>query len=276
MNTKILFNIITFILSFIILIYAHWEIIETKSLQRILQSSVRFILFFTSLSILRHLVIYYYKKNKKLTSSESDNFIAALTNLYYIIMFFGVVALFLTFFDIDFKDLITSLSIVAAALAIISKDYLSNIISGLITVFSREVEIDNYIQINNHRGRVKSITLAKVILLNDDGDLVYIPNNNIYSGEFINFSKRKVGSSSIDFELSTNNKLSANSLLESLKKGMEEYDEYILPKSYNLRVEQIKHDFIFFKFQYSLKKPNIKLQREIRKKVKEDILQILK
>jgi len=108
----------------------------------------------------------------------------------------------LGFWGIDFKSLLTSLSIVAAAIAIISKDYVSGIISGIIISFSKEINIDDYVKIGDNTGKILEINLSKITLLNDDDDIIYIPNDKVYMSEIINYTKKEIKKVSIDFELS--------------------------------------------------------------------------
>jgi small-conductance mechanosensitive channel len=275
MNIKIFFRILAFIVTALAIMFFPWEIIEPKWFQRILYYSIEFVLFITATEVAKHIFQHYYRKRKGLKGNTSDNIIEAVNNLHYIIIFFAVIVTFLSFFDIQIKDLITSLSIVAAAIAIISKDYLSNIISGLITVFTKELEIDDNIQINHHKGKVKSITLSKVVLLNDDDDVVYIPNNVVFSSDFINYSKRKIRKTSIDFELNMHQVKSAEFLENHFRKSLQEYMKYIDESSIYLRIEEIKQEHVAFKFQYTLLKPDRTLEKEIRRKIKREILSLL-
>jgi small-conductance mechanosensitive channel len=275
MNIKIFFRILAFIITALAIMFFPWDIIEPKWFQRILYYSIEFVLFITATEVAKHIFQHYYRKRKGLRGNTSDNIIEAVNNLHYIIIFFAVIATFLSFFDIHVKDVITSLSIVAAAIAIISKDYLSNIISGLITVFTKELEIDDNIQINHHKGKVKSITLSKVVLLNDDDDVVYIPNNVVFSNDFINYSKRKIRKTSIDFELNMHQVKSAEFLENHFRKSLQEYMKYIDESSIYLRIEEIKQEHVAFKFQYTLLKPDRTLEKEIRRKIKREILSLL-
>jgi len=171
----------------------------------------------------------------------------------------------LGFWDIDVKSLLTSLSIVAAALAIISKEYVNSIISGFIISFSHEISIDDYVKISGYKGKILDISLSKITLLNDDDDIIYIPNDKVYLGEIINYTKREIRKVSIDFELSldyfTNMEVLEKTLIDSLK----DYKSYIEEDSFNVKVVDVKHDFLYLKFQYTLKEINRDVERQIRK-----------
>lgn len=276
MNIRIFFRLIAFVGSVLLFLFVPWELVSPDWVKRIIYYSVEFIIFFSVTELGKHIFQHYYRKRKKLKPNTNDNFIEAINNLHYILIFFAVIITGLSFVNLNFVDVITSLSIVAAAIAIISKDYLSNIISGLITVFTKELEIDDNIQIQHHKGKVKSLTLSKLVLLNEDDDVVFIPNNVVFSNDFINYSKRTVRKTSIDFDLNTAHVKSAEIIEKELKNCISEYMVFIDEASIYLRIEEILHTHVAFKFQYTLIKADRDLEREIRRKVKRGILELIK
>jgi small-conductance mechanosensitive channel len=275
MNVRIFFRLLAFIGSVLLLVFVPWDIVKPDWLTRVLYYSVEFVIFITATELAKHIFQHYYRRRKSLKINMNDNFTEAINNLHYILIFFAVIITILSFVNLNFVDVITSLSIVAAAIAIISKDYLSNIISGMITVFTKEVEIEDNIQIQHHKGKVKSLTLSKMVLLNDDDDVVFIPNNVVFSTDFINYSKRTVRKTSIDFEINMERVKSGEVIEAFLRKGIESYQEYIDQPTIYLRIEEIAKDHISFKFQYTLITPDRELEREIRRKVKRDILKFI-
>lgn len=275
MNFRILFRIIAFTATVLLLLFFPWEILKPEWFNRILHFSTLFISFSAATELGKHIFIYYYRKRKHLKYTESDNVIEALNNLYYIVLFFAVLTTIFSFFKLNILDVITSLSIVAAAIAIVSKDYLVNIISGLITVFSKELEIGDNIQTGKHKGKVTSITLSSIVLLNDDDDVVYIPNNMVYANDFINYTKRKVRKTNIDFDLNNKFLLPAEDLEKLLFEALKEHVKLIEKNSINLRIEEINNDHINFKYQFSLKQPNRNNEKIIRRNVKRVILNLM-
>lgn len=275
MNFRILYRIIAVIATVVLLIFFPWQKIEANWLYRVVYYSAWFVAFSAFSELFKHIFFHYYRRKKGLKNNQTNNIIEAMNNLHYILLFFAVIITILSFFNLKFINFVTSLSIVAAAIAVVSKDYLANIISGLITVFSKEIEIDDNIQIREHRGKVKEINLSNVVLLNDDDDVVYIPNNIIYSTDFINYSKRKIRKTSIDFVLNTKFLKSADELEAILYETLKEDIKYISEKSINLRIEDIQNDHIAFKYQFTLKQPNREIEKAIRKKVKRQVLNLM-
>lgn len=231
----------------------------------ILYSIISFLLFLIIVNIVTAVLIMLYRLRKNLPYKFTDNVINGINNLYYLIVTFGVIMMFLGFWDIDIKSLLTSLSIVAAALAIISKEYVNSIISGFIISFSHEISIDDYVKISGQKGKILDISLAKITLINDDDDILFIPNDKVYLGEIINYTKREIRKVSIDFELSLKYFTSIEHLERALIASLKDYNSYIEEGSYNLKVVEVKHDYLFLKFQYTIKEINRDIERSIRK-----------
>ena len=165
----------------------------------------------------------------------------------------------------DLKTVFTSLSIVAAALAIVSKDFLAEIIVGLINGFSRKVEIDDYVKVGDQKGKIIDLGLQKVTLLNDDDDIVYIPNFKFYNSEILNYTKRDIRRMSVSFQLDLKYLNDIDELEVDLIDAISEFRSYIEEGSYNLKISDISKDHLSCKFQYTMKEVNRDLQRQIRK-----------
>ena len=232
----------------------------------IFDSVLEFLILLTIVNIVTAALIMIYRLRKNIPYKFTDNVINGINNVYYLIVTFGVILMFLGFWGIDFKSLLTTLSIVAAALAIISKEYVSGIISCIIISFSKEINIDDYVKINNHKGKITDINLTKVSLLNDDDDIIYIPNDKVYMSEIINYTKKEIKKVSIDFELGIQYHTTIEQLEQSLAESLRDFHQYIEPESFNIKIVDVHHDFLLLKFQYKLKEINRDIERLIRKK----------
>jgi small-conductance mechanosensitive channel len=74
-------------------------------------------------------------------------------------------------------------------------------VSGTLIAFSDEINIGDTVLIGGKKGKVTDITLSKFILLNDDDDYVILPNSTVFSNEIINYTRREIRKTSIDFEI---------------------------------------------------------------------------
>lgn len=265
MNRKVVLRFLYFILIGVALVWLPWESVKPKWLERVLFNTSEFLLFFMGTELIKQVFFFFHRKRNGLGATQNNNVIQAIVNIHRIIVAFILFGTILSYFNIHLKDLITSLSIVAAALAILSKDYISNIISGMIIAFSRELEIGNHIKVGEHRGKIEELSLSKVVLVNDDDDVIYIPYNIAYSSEIINYSKRTIKKTSIEFSLKPHIVSTVEELERYIKEVIKEYEAFIEPNSYNLKTEHINKDSVDYKFQYILREPNQKLEREIKR-----------
>ncbi len=231
-----------------------------------LHSIVEFLILLTIVNIVAALLIMVYRLRKNIPYKFTDNVINGINNLYYLIVTFGVIMMIIGFWGIDFKSLITSLSIVAAAIAIISKDYVSGIISGIIISFSKEINIDDYVKIGENKGKILDINLSKTTLLNEDDDIIYLPNEKVYMSEIINYTKKEIKKVSIDFELGIKYHTTIEQLENSLAESLKDFHQYIEPNSFNIKIVEVYHEYLSLKFQYKLTEVNREIERLIRKK----------
>jgi small-conductance mechanosensitive channel len=239
---------------------------EFDQLYSVLHSVVDFLLLFTIVNIVSAILIMIYRLRKNIPYKYTDNVVNGINNLYYLIVTFGIILMILGFWGIDFMTLFTSLSIVAAALAIISKEYVSGIISGIIISFSKEINIDDYVKIGDNKGKILEINLIKITLLNDDDDVIYIPNDKVYMSEIINYTKKEIKKVSIDFDLSLKYHTTIEQLEKSLSEALKDFHQYIEAGSFNIKIVSVHHDYLSLKFQYTLKEVNREVERMIRKK----------
>jgi small-conductance mechanosensitive channel len=236
---------------------------------------VNFLIFLISLNTIIYLLAFFYRKRKKYARRQNDNLIAGLNNLYYLIVSGGVLATLLLFLGFDLFTFFTSLSIFAAALAVLSKDYISNVVSGTLIAFSDEINIGDTVLIGGKKGKVTDITLSKFILLNDDDDYVILPNSTVFSNEIINYTRREIRKTSIDFEIDIKHMKKVEELETELIATLSEFHHLIRPDSYRLKIVEIRKDYVSLKFQYILDKPDRELERDIRRATIRKVLQII-
>lgn len=218
------------------------------------------------IDFIRRILNYSYARRYKLDSEHKDNFHFGINNIARLLIILGFLVSLFGFFGIDIRTLLTSLSIVAAAIAIITKDYITDFIVGIYFSFSRHFEINDYVQLGEQKGKIIELQMLKVKMLNDDDDVVIIPNGKIYNNEIINYTKRDIRSMSIDFQIDIKAVENIESLELELIQSLNDFEEFIEPKSFNLKIVDMKKDYMDLKFQYTLKKTDRELQRKIRKK----------
>jgi small-conductance mechanosensitive channel len=221
------------------------------------------VIFLLVLDFIQVIVVYLYKRRKKI--QHSDNFTIGIGNIYTILLVIGLIGGLLSLFRIDFRSLLTSVSLVFAGLALITKDYISNMINGMLMTFSDEVSIGDNISIGANKGKILDITLQKIHLLNDDDDVIYIPNNMFHTSEVINYTKRDIKRTSVEFEIGLDYLNNVEEIEKMLIDTLKPFHEMITPDSYYLRVVDMKKDAVLMRFQYILKLHNKEMERKIRR-----------
>lgn len=262
---------IKFLLKFVflaILSFLFWSIskMEIPIDWKFVVNILKFLLFIVGLDLLFDLLTTIYRRSKNLPRDKKDNITVGLKNLYYFIVFIGLVLLTLSFLNIDLKTVFTTLSIVAAAIAIVSKDFLSALLGGFIITFSKELSIGDEVKIGEHKGKIIDINLTKINIKTEDDDIIFIPNDKAYNSEIINFTKVDNKKVNIRFALPITTVGSVETLEKDLIDALEEYKGHINQDSYNLKITQVEKDGISFIFQYILEKNNQDIERQIRKK----------
>lgn len=217
-----------------------------------------------------------YRRRSGLAMGQMDNVLLGLQNIYYLLVASGVILTILAFFGIEPRQLFTSLSIVAAAIAIVTKDYLSEIISGILLSFSSEISVGDYIKIGNHKGKIIDLNLTKIVFLNEDDDIIFIPNNTVFTSEIVNYTKREIRRVNIEFEAALQAIQSVESLEKHLSEELSDYHTHIEKGSFWLKVADIRKDSVALKFQYVLKKINRELEIEIRRRTVRRIVDYVK
>lgn len=230
-------------------------------------------LFLMLVDFIQFFTVWWYRRRHKVLGD--DNFIIGVGHIYSLLLVTGLVVGILSLFRIQVRELFTSLSIIFAGLAILTKDYISNMINGMIMTFSSQLSIGDNVSIGQHRGKITDITLQNIHLLNDDDDMIYIPNNVAMNAEVVNYTKREIKRTSIDFEIDLKHLKTVEELESSLIEVLSPFKALIKPESYYLRVAEVKKEYVALKFQYILKEPNKDLERQIRRRTIRRLVEII-
>lgn len=251
--------------------YFAYETSEDLLLHPVFHAIISFLIFYLVVKISSFLILAYYSRKNKLPLSQKNNVHFGIENIGNILLTFAFIGLVLRVMGINPVEILTSATIVAAAIAIVTRDYIADFLSGIYLSFSNTFEIADYVKLDKHKGRIIEIGMLKIKILNDDDDVVILPNFKIYNSDIVNYTKRDVRLLSLDFELAPSHVVSIQDLETDLIAILKNFNQYIDPYSYKLKVEEIKADYIGLKFQYKLLKIDSLLQREIRKKTTREV-----
>lgn len=217
------------------------------------------------ISFSRLTLVAIYLRRRHQQTEFRNNFIIGINQIASILSFVALVFGIFFLFSIDPKQFFTSISIIAAAIAILFKDYITNMINGLILMFSSHLSIDDYVGIGEYRGRIIDITLMNVHLLTDDDDVIYIANSTILTSNIVNFTIRNHRKIIIEFALKPEQIEGLNELENHLVLSLKDWRAQILPESASMRVVNINSSTVLIKFQLVLQRTNRRIERDIRR-----------
>lgn len=225
-------------------------------------------------SVLRLVIIYWYIRKHRFKSNIKDNFILGINRIVSLLNVVFLIVAVMTLFKVDPKDFIFSVSIVAAALAVTFKDYITNMINGLIIMFSDRLSLGDHIKVGEHEGKILDITLINVILQNEDSDMVIIPNSVVFSSAIVNQSKQNTKKLSIEFEVPLRTAQTPETLEARLNKVLVPYQDNIVSGGLTVKTISIQKDMAHFKVMVLLKHYDKLKERALRRAINTSLLQL--
>lgn len=223
----------------------------------------RFITAFLVVETMKGVIFLFYRTADP--QRKKDNFTIGINHISKILYGLFGITLALSIFNISVREAFTTLSLIAAAVVLMTKDYISNLINGMYLTFARVITISDQVMIDRHKGKIVDITLTNVQLLNEDDDMVFIPNNLVFTKEIINYTRRDLKKTSIEFEADPEKVKDIAALEQELITLLEPFSEEIHTGSYALKTNSVKVEALQLKFQYLLKDP---LNKELDKKIR--------
>ena len=228
----------------------------------------------TAVSVLRLIIIYWYVRKHRLKANIKDNFILGINRIVSILNTIFVVIALMILFGKDPLKFLTGITIVAAALAVTFKDYITNMINGLIIMFSDRLSLGDHIKVQDTEGKILDITLINVILQNEDNDMVIVPNSVVFSSVIVNQSKQNIKKLSIEFEMSLHFGYSPAYLETYLNKAISSFGEYVVSGGLTLKNLSISKDTAGFKVQVLLNNYDKLKEREIRRALNTAVMRL--
>lgn len=245
---------------------------ETTFFGKVVTAALFYLTGHLIVTLSRMVIVNLYIRKHKLKKEMRNNFILGIDRVATVINSLIFIIAALSLFEVSLAQLFTGISIVAAAIAILSKDYISNMINGLIIMFSDQLSLGDYVRIGEHKGKITDITLLNIHIVNDDEDLVYIPNNMVFNSDVVNFSKQKIKKATIEFEIGADKANRLHGLENYLKENLRDYSGSIKKDSYTLKVAKITKDMIQLKYQFVFQKENRETEKKIRRELPRKVI----
>jgi len=224
------------------------------------------------ISIGRFVFISLYRRQNKKNNRVRGNYILGITQIATLLNVIFLVLGLMLVFGVNPKEFLTSITIVAAAIALVFREYITNMISGLLIMFSDQFTIGDTVRIGDHQGKIVDITLANILIKNEDDDIVLIPNNTAFTANIVNQSLQNSRKLTLDFELPLAHVYHTDVLEKKMVAVAEKYAEEVVPGSCQLKVVGIGKDFVRFKFQLTTLKKNTAIRRQIRNELYQQVI----
>lgn len=201
------------------------------------------------ISIARISLISLYKRRNKKHNRVRGNYVLGINQFATILnALFGMLGLMLVF-GINPKEFLTSITIVAMAIALLFRDYITNMISGLLLMFSDQFTIGDTIRLGEHQGKIVDITLANIVVRNEDDDVVLIPNNSAFTNNMINQSLQNSRKLTMDFELPLAHAYNQPDLERRLAAVLQRHRQIVVEGSFQLKVVGVSKESVQYKLQ---------------------------
>lgn len=203
------------------------------------------------ISIGRFLIISFYERKSQNSTRVRGNVILGINQFSGILNTIFVIIAIMIILNINPKEFLTSITLVAMAIALLFKDYITNMISGLIIMFSDQFTVGDFIIIGEHQGRITDITLSNIVIKNEDDDIVLIPNNAAFNLNIVNRTLENSKKQTIDFKLPIENATEVEALKVHLQGKLNSLNQ-IVTDSFMFRVTKITHNEVDVKLTFRL------------------------
>ncbi len=223
------------------------------------------------LSILRFLIISLYNA-RHANRSVRGNFVLGINRLTAMINAVLFVIAVMVAFGKNPVEFVTSLTIVAMAIAVLFRDYITNMLSGLFIMFSEQLSVGDRIKVGEHRGRIVDVTFANIILQNEEDDIVMVPNNMVFTNSMVNLSAHRSNLFTVKFELPLYVATDVETLEKEIQKTLLNHPNLDEENPPSLHVVEIGKDFVRYKIELYAVSASNKLHRVIENEILREIL----
>lgn len=222
-------------------------------------------------SIIRFMLIAFYNA-RHANRSVRGNFVLGINRLTAILnAVFMVIALMIAF-GIQPIEFLTSLTIVAMAIAVIFRDYITNMISGLFIMFSEQLSVGDRIKVGENKGRIVDITFAHIELQNEEDDIVMIPNNLVFTNPLLNLSAHRSNLFTIRFELPLSVATNLLELESEITKILVNHPSLDPKADIDFNIVEIGRDFVKYKIELHAISSSNRLHKQIENEILKQII----
>ncbi len=187
---------------------AVWDIKLFKlSLQQFLDSGVKFMFIIlmirVSLRTLEFISIILENKARLTKDLSDDQLVLFFRDFFKVIIYIiGILLVLRYVFNESIGNLVTSLSIVGAAIALSTRESLENIIASFIIFFDKPFSIGDLVKVSGFTGTIEKIGLRSTRIRTQDKTYISVPNKQMVDSIVDNISLRSERKIEMDLQLS--------------------------------------------------------------------------
>jgi len=224
------------------------------------------------ISVGRYLMISWYSRKGHGSDRMRSNVLMGINQIAGILNVIFVILGIMLALDINPKEFLTSITLVAMAIALLFRDYITNMISGLLIMFSDRFSIGDFIKIGDDQGRIIDITLSNIVIRNDDDHVVMIPNNSAFISNIVNQTIENTRKLVIDFNLPLSSAHEFDKLENRLVSIISSMKEEVIVDSVQFKVVSVNHNEVLFKLSFMLQAKNKSRKSMIRDIIFREVL----
>jgi MscS family membrane protein len=146
------------------------------------------------------------EEKARLTKDQADDqLILFFRDFFKVILYIiGFLLILHYVFNENIGNLVTSLSIVGAAVALSMRESLENIIASFIIFFDKPFTIGDLVKVNNFTGTIEKIGLRSTRIRTQDKTYISVPNKQMVDSIVDNISLRTERKIELDLQLNVN------------------------------------------------------------------------
>ena len=134
----------------------------------------------------------------KIESEEILQLISTITR--WVVIILGTI-LALSQVDFDVTGFVAGLGIAGVTIGFVLQDIAKNFVSGLLLLIRQPFQLDDYIEVSDLSGTVKEINIRDTVIETLAGELVIVPNTQVFENPIINYTSSQFRSAAVSIGL---------------------------------------------------------------------------
>ncbi|MCI9049571.1 MAG: mechanosensitive ion channel family protein [Coprobacillus sp.] len=164
--------------------------------QPILDSIITFIIGWYLAKLLLYILIKMLKK-----STMDPIVISFIKSILSVSLKVLVIVTCIAQLGVNISSLVTVLATAGAAIVLGLKDSMSGVVSGIVILMTKPFVKGDIIEVNGYIGKIEEIQMLYTFLITFDNKMVVIPNNELSSSTFVNYSHEDMRRIDMNFDI---------------------------------------------------------------------------